>query len=419
METLLRREGFHQYVIFQISHSNMDDFVLNMLARYQGEGLLPIELQCRDGGIQIDYEISGGASLSQAFLEKEMDKELIKALFESLWQCCGELREYLLPVEGLLLRPEQVYYFPGKKQFHFCYLPENSESFSQAVLTLVEFCMQKIKQGDSESLLFVHGFYRLIREEASEEEIKNYLTAFFSSPEAVLPCHTKEELEEKEEPVKPHENSTFLWWVCGGLAVLCLMLSVIFAVRFFAVTHSDRDMKICVILGAVMLIFLYSMKSSRPKRMIGKVSLNIPDKQEDSIIREVNEDSQPMIELEYLPETDIEDLGETRVLNGPAEKSGSWVLEGLRTDIPDIWLLRLPGIIGRKSSEVDYPLPDKGVSRRHLLIFLSGEELYAEDLSSTNGTFLNGERLKAETPVRLSQEDRIAIGHLEYRVSHR
>jgi hypothetical protein len=63
-------------------------------------------------------------------------------------------------------------------------------------------------------------------------------------------------------------------------------------------------------------------------------------------------------------------------------------------------------IIGR-SSELDMVLIEDMVSRRHASISVSGDEITIADVGSTNGTFVNGEKIKK---ARLKEGDRILIG---------
>ena len=49
-------------------------------------------------------------------------------------------------------------------------------------------------------------------------------------------------------------------------------------------------------------------------------------------------------------------------------------------------------IIGRESGNA-IEIPDKRVSRRHARIFPAGDRWWVEDLSSANGTYLNGKRI--------------------------
>ena len=67
-----------------------------------------------------------------------------------------------------------------------------------------------------------------------------------------------------------------------------------------------------------------------------------------------------------------------------------------------------------------YPHQVNYISRRHAHVFLKGEDLCVEDLGSTNGTFVNGQRL-AESAVVLCDGDRLAFGgdHFVYKVQLR
>lgn len=61
-----------------------------------------------------------------------------------------------------------------------------------------------------------------------------------------------------------------------------------------------------------------------------------------------------------------------------------------------------------------------GVSRRHSQIRRT-EEGYLElfDLGSSNGTFLNGQRLNSHTPYRLNNYDRVALGQIVFQIVFR
>lgn len=56
---------------------------------------------------------------------------------------------------------------------------------------------------------------------------------------------------------------------------------------------------------------------------------------------------------------------------------------------------------------------DKGVSRRHCALVLFQGELHVVDLSSVNGTFVNGKRLSPETPYPLTIGDELRLGTLD------
>jgi len=60
---------------------------------------------------------------------------------------------------------------------------------------------------------------------------------------------------------------------------------------------------------------------------------------------------------------------------------------------------------------------EHGVSREHACIFRRGSVIEVEDLASTNGTLLNGERLSPYLPVPLKDGDQLQLGKLMIQVS--
>jgi hypothetical protein len=63
-------------------------------------------------------------------------------------------------------------------------------------------------------------------------------------------------------------------------------------------------------------------------------------------------------------------------------------------------------LIGR-SSDLDMVLVEDMVSRKHARIAMQTDQIWIEDLGSTNGTFVNGEKIKR---ARLKEGDRVLIG---------
>jgi len=83
-------------------------------------------------------------------------------------------------------------------------------------------------------------------------------------------------------------------------------------------------------------------------------------------------------------------------------------------------------LIGRRNEESDH-IPDVdmypfagyllGVSRRHALIYQQNSRLMLEDLGSSNGTFINGERLSPNDPTPLYDGAEVSLGKLHFKVN--
>ena len=73
---------------------------------------------------------------------------------------------------------------------------------------------------------------------------------------------------------------------------------------------------------------------------------------------------------------------------------------------------KFPFIIGR-GDKSDLKINSSGVSRSHLSVNFTEDSLSIEDLSSSNGTLLNGKKLSPLQPVRYKANDIIKLGLAE------
>lgn len=64
-----------------------------------------------------------------------------------------------------------------------------------------------------------------------------------------------------------------------------------------------------------------------------------------------------------------------------------------------------------RNRDLELPLPDLKLSRRHCQVYSKDDLFFVKDLGSTNGTFLNGTRIEGE--VELNDFDRIVLGDTE------
>jgi hypothetical protein len=65
-------------------------------------------------------------------------------------------------------------------------------------------------------------------------------------------------------------------------------------------------------------------------------------------------------------------------------------------------------ILGREQTSADLVIPDPGVSRRHARVLAQPDGVIVEDLGSSNGTYVNGERISG--PVEVGTGDEVQLG---------
>jgi len=93
-----------------------------------------------------------------------------------------------------------------------------------------------------------------------------------------------------------------------------------------------------------------------------------------------------------------------------------WILESSDPSGDDLTFRLPPGAvktIGR-STGAEFIVDAALVSRLHCQLTATDDSLHVKDLGSTNGTFVNGQRV---TAAQLRQGDRLSIGRMDLLVS--
>lgn len=119
-----------------------------------------------------------------------------------------------------------------------------------------------------------------------------------------------------------------------------------------------------------------------------------------------------------------------------SELSAASERDRLRTSAPDVFLdgadargrpiaLKIPGaslvepagaVVGRSPADATFVINHEQVSRRHFRLALVSQRVMVEDLSSTNGTSVDGARLAPGDAVPLADGSRLALGDLHLTV---
>ena len=97
----------------------------------------------------------------------------------------------------------------------------------------------------------------------------------------------------------------------------------------------------------------------------------------------------------------------------------SWCLEGATSkeegaEVSQIVLDQLPLVVGR-DEEADLTLASHNVSRKHAEVVSSGKALFLRDLGSTNGTYINAEKVEGES--RILEGDVVFFADMEFRLA--
>ena len=75
-----------------------------------------------------------------------------------------------------------------------------------------------------------------------------------------------------------------------------------------------------------------------------------------------------------------------------------------------------PCIIGSDKKQVNEVVQSPAVSKRHAILEEVNGKIHIRDLSSTNGTFINGELLTNNSSYLLSDKDKITFANVTYQL---
>lgn len=96
-----------------------------------------------------------------------------------------------------------------------------------------------------------------------------------------------------------------------------------------------------------------------------------------------------------------------------AANGGTAATSGTQNSLRDLLRNKNEVILGRSQS-ADVVLNDNSVSRKHARIYTANGNFFVEDLGSTNGTFVNGKRIRKKT--QLQAADTVLVGLFAYKL---
>ena len=78
-------------------------------------------------------------------------------------------------------------------------------------------------------------------------------------------------------------------------------------------------------------------------------------------------------------------------------------------------IVKTPFMIG-KGEGCNLRVNNKAISRKHLQITQHGENFFLEDMGSTNGTFVNGQRIEAGERIKIKDGQEVILANKAYRI---
>ena len=113
-----------------------------------------------------------------------------------------------------------------------------------------------------------------------------------------------------------------------------------------------------------------------------------------------------------LEATELVDIDPIQKGDSPALLS---LIIGPKQWVGKTWTLTKNQTFGRDKSKADVYIPDNSLSREHIRILFSASEVQAQDLGSTNGSFLNNQKMDPEKTYTLKHSDILRLGEIVFK----
>ncbi|WP_227687850.1 FHA domain-containing protein, partial [Psychrobacter immobilis] len=99
-----------------------------------------------------------------------------------------------------------------------------------------------------------------------------------------------------------------------------------------------------------------------------------------------------------------------------AVEKGTWQLNALTEALGDLTLTINDSLSVGRGNDNDVVLGSKEVSRNHAVLSTLNGQLYVKDLDSSNGTFINDERIEGNKSSLLQVDDTIGFASFSFQV---
>lgn len=392
--------------------------------------LVPVQLREKDGEKSLLFDITGRRSLKMQEKNKPLSQDKCKRILQSISDLIQEIDDYMLNLNYVELSPEYIYE-SADGTMQWIYSPKTyRENLQARIEAFFEWMLIQIDYEDDKAVRYIYKVYNKVRKLGfSKELLENYLCAEEKEEEYIKRNSYEEFFREDlaEERVKESEREYFkeadqpsvqkinakkpshqkfiyisLLSILGIASIVAIVFESICIVSGITKGFTEILLRYCI--GGILFIaafVLAILKCFRELRRIRKA-----------------------------PETCLADYNKKNRENDNAEqynRRGNKAMSVVKTEAE--WdmetgivsiIKSCPFYIGSAEGVNQLKISDKTVSREHAVILEAfyengGEGYILRDLDSTNGTWIDGRKIKKGSQERLQEGATVRFAQKEYR----
>ena len=441
--------------------ADVPDFREQMILHNRIDGLLTFSVAQEDSRRIFEYDIEDKTSFAERFKTGKPDRGELTAYLRALLETIYRGREYMLSEDDYIVGPDTVFTDEDGKVY-VAYYPGYGEDLKTQLKNLAEYLMGMVDYSDESAVLMIYGFYMKTKEKGCvfEDLIKclngnvkndggNTKTAAGDRHGKACdnphgnPCGNLQEnlrgnpYETRHEnthgiPEKTMEPADIVMSRSGPIQTE-IMPHDITEIRPDSPKHARPDaarvfsespskMKITAFLlplAAVLVFFLLTKSGLLINENTGR---NDVIKTGLALIMTAGicYEAEKIMWRKFADKLDrslmsAEEQADEATVFLYGNDTAGYPFSLVSDDQPSINVSHFPFFIGKDANHCDYVMASQiGISRFHMKIDREGDEFTVSDLNSTNGTFINGERLAPHLPHKVKRGDELRIGKCIY-----
>lgn len=433
------------------------------MLKNQIDGILPVQKECRDDSIAFSYDITNKQSFTEYIKQNPFDKSLVSKITRIIIQNLKAAKEYLLTSDNFVMKQEYIYVGDDGDTFWLCYLPGYHHDIKTQFMELFEEWMKIIDYADRITVQLVYELYHVSRQSTcTYDQLLEVMKRLELSPVEVRKPEKEsawwkqEEMTQSAITEEPSMNESLvdekeilyypmICYVKGAMIGVTEILIFFLLLKFGILSDTYHNLDylkvfcMIVVLGVSLVFLLKSIfrKNQKLSRMIRDVH---QEKAEDLVM-------EPFVQMQQNDSFTYDNLRTSNEIAPTNRKESQVIQEEFSQEVLPTQLLYeeeatkllyhstklrlLPkteigepiefkseeAVLGSRKGQVDIYLSYPTISRTHAKIIFEGEEFFVEDLSSTNGTFLNHRRLEKGKREVLKNGEILQFAEYAYEVS--
>lgn len=465
MDIEYRRDMNHNYMIVKSAGSDIpDDYETRVLITNRIPGLLTCRMQYIDTEIWYSYDVTSLQKLTVFCETRSVGKKEFVAILSEILRILEGLEDYLLDFQHLILQPSCICMDFDTMDIHLMYVPFYCRDIRTSLRELTEYLLGVADHSDQSAIVLGYRFYHEVQENTTQ--LGDLMGVLYEkngvSPDmkseagpdtfVYMGIAGKEDAQDKGETpgavpqlsaveptdfsdsgnsrkhhrkrdardvgnrrLRPSRSAVFV--VLAGFTCLAVLFAIMHTNLLHYVSIYTLGGILAGICAAILAVSYVKdrrrMEKEQPAERVNE-QMEMPESSSTAEVR------LPAREEMVSPKKDTDDeprvttlLSSYRPAHGPEDRwlipvSGEYVRWHLTGE--DI-------IIGKQQQYAQMVIDSPTVSRIHARLRFRAGRYFIGDLSSRNGTTVNGESLCGEEERVLSDGDVISFADVSYILS--